>query len=217
MERGIFLSKLLNAIQRHIRMNIPYYFIVILFFAIGVVAGTYTVKALPDLQKIDLMEYLEGFFQIIKSQEIDNHQLFLQSFFNSIKIFIPILILGLTIIGAPFILLLLSFRGFILGFTLGFVVDELALRGVLFIILTILPHNLFYIPGLIGIGVIALSLSVYFLKNRIRKQLIYNKKEQIWTYLFIMFSISILLLIGSLIEAYFAPILMKALSLNLIP
>ena len=111
----------------------------------------------------------------------------------------------------------MSFRGFILGFTLGFVVDELALRGVLFIILTILPHNLFYIPGLIGIGVIALSLSVYFLKNRIRKQLIYNKKEQIWTYLFIMFSISILLLIGSLIEAYFAPILMKALSLNLIP
>ena len=82
-------------------------------------AGTYTVKALPDLQKIDLMEYLEGFFQIIKSQEIDNHQLFLQSFFNSIKIFIPILILGLTIIGAPFILLLLSFRGFILGFPLG--------------------------------------------------------------------------------------------------
>ena len=43
---GYFWSKLLNAIQRHIRMNIPYYFIVILFFAIGVVAGTYTVKAL---------------------------------------------------------------------------------------------------------------------------------------------------------------------------
>src|SRR5690554_2507335 len=180
-EEVFFLSKLINAIQNHIKTNIPYYFIVLLFFATGIVAGTYTVKALPDLQKIDLMEYLEGFFQILKSQEIDNHQLFIQSLLNSIKIFIPILLLGLTMIGPPFILLLMGFRGFILGFTLGFVIDELALKGILFIILALLPHNLFYIPGLIGIGVTSISLSTYFLKNKLKRQMIYNKKEQIWT------------------------------------
>lgn len=197
-------------------MNIPYYFSVILFFTIGIVAGAYTVKALPSLQKVDLMEYLEGFFQILKNQEINNHQLFMQSLLNSVKIFVPILLLGLTIIGTPFILLLLGFRGFILGFTLGFIIDELALKGVLFIILSILPHNLFYIPGLIGIGVIAVSFSTYLFKNKINRQVIYNKKGQIWTYSCIMFIILIFLLLGSIIEAYITPIFMKALSANLI-
>lgn len=209
--RGFILKKLKDIIQKHIRLNILIYFIALLFFAIGTVAGTYTIKGLPEPQKLELMEYLEGFFQILKNQDIDSYQLFFQSLLNNLKLLLPIWILGLTMFGTPIILIVLGFRGFILGFTLGFVIDELALKGVLFIILSILPHNLFYIPGLIGIGVMAMSFSIFIFKNKIKRQKIDNYKGQIGTYTIAMMLISFLLLCGSIIEAYITPIFMKVL------
>ena len=194
--------------------NIPIYFTTLLFFTIGIVAGTYTIKALSYTQKVELMEYLEGFFQIFRSQNFDSNQLLINSFFNNIKLFLMFWILGLTLFGFPLILLLLSFKGFVLGFTIGFVIEELALKGVLFSVLSILPHNLFHIPGLLGIGIISISFSVFMFKNRIKKQRIYNRRGQILTYTITMLLLFILFLIGSLVEAYITPILMKLLLTN---
>ena len=210
------MKRLKAIVEKHIRTHIPIYFVSILIFTIGIVSGTYTVKALPDPQKVELIQYLKGFFQLLKSEDIDNYQLLFQSFFNNLKLFVPIWLLGLTIIGTPVILLILGFRGFILGFTLGFLIDELSIKGVMFILLTIIPQNLFHIPGLIGIGVFAISFSSFIFKNKIKKQPIYNLKSQIWTYTIIMLSIALLLLGGSLVEAYITPIFMKILSPNLI-
>lgn len=207
------MKSLFNAVQKHIRLHIPIYLIIILSITIGIIIGTYTINVLPDLQKEELGNYLEGFFQILQNQEIDNHQLLFQSIINNLKILIIIWILSLTIFGAPIILILLGFRGFILGFTIGFVIDKFAFNGLLFIILSILPHNLFYIPGLIGIGVMAVSFSLFLLKSKLKKEKIYNRKRQIWTYTLVIVLISIFLLFGSLIEAYVTPIFMKTLSL----
>lgn len=209
--RSFFLRNIINIIKKHIRLNIPIYFITLLFFTIGIVVGTYTIKALSYSQKVELMDYLEGFFQLFRTQEFNSIQLFLNSFFNNIKIFILFWILGLTLFGFPLILLLLGFKGFVLGFTLGFVIEELALKGVLFIVLSILPHNLFHIPGLLGIGIISMSFSIFIFKNKVKREKIYNKKGQVITYTITMLLISILLLMASLVEAYITPILMKLL------
>ena len=209
--RSFFLRNIINIIKKHIRLNIPIYFITQLFFTIGIVVGTYTIKALSYSQKVELMDYLEGFFQLFRTQEFNSIQLFLNSFFNNIKIFILFWILGLTLFGFPLILLLLGFKGFVLGFTLGFVIEELALKGVLFIVLSILPHNLFHIPGLLGIGIISMSFSIFIFKNKVKREKIYNKKGQVITYTITMLLISILLLMASLVEAYITPILMKLL------
>ena len=161
-----------------------------------------------------MISYLEGFLQILGNQAFDNYQVFFQTLINQLKLLIPVWILGMTIIGTPMIILILGFRGFILGFTIGFIIDEFAFNGILFTILSILPHNLFYIPGLIGIGVMAISFSLFLLKSRIKKEKVYNRKGQIWTYTIVIFMISILLLLGSVIESYITPIFMKTLSPN---
>ena len=102
--RSFFLRNIINIIKKHIRLNIPIYFITLLFFTIGIVVGTYTIKALSYSQKVELMDYLEGFFQLFRTQEFNSIQLFLNSFFNNIKIFILFWILGLTLFGFPLIL-----------------------------------------------------------------------------------------------------------------
>ncbi|RBP45573.1 stage II sporulation protein M [Garciella nitratireducens] len=210
------MKNLLNVIQKHIRLNIIIYIITILALTIGIVMGTYTVKALSDSQKVELINYLEGFFQILESQKFDSYQLFFQTFINQLKLLIPIWILGATVIGMPIIILILGFRGFILGFTIGFIIDEFAFNGILFIILSILPHNLFYLPGLIGIGVMSISFSLFLLKSKLKKEKVYNRKAQFWTYTIVILMISIFLLLGSIIEGYITPIFMKTLSPNFI-
>lgn len=208
------MKNLFYVIQKHIRLNIPVYIITIFALTIGIVIGAYTVKILPDSQKVELISYLEEFFQILENQEFDNYQVFFQTFINQLKLLISVWLLGMTIIGTPMIILILGFRGFILGFTIGFIIDEFAFNGILFTILSILPHNLFYIPGLIGIGVMAISFSLFLFINKIKKEKIYNRKGQIWTYTIVIFMISILLLIGTVIEAYITTIFMKTLSPN---
>lgn len=56
-------------------------------------------------------------------------------------------VLGLTVIGSPFILALLFLRGFALGFTLAFLVREYSYKGVLLATASILPQSLFSVPA----------------------------------------------------------------------
>lgn len=57
-------------------------------------------------------------------------------------------LLGLTIIGAPLALVLVFLRGFAVGFTLKFLVDELSFRGALLGLLSVAPHSLLTVSGL---------------------------------------------------------------------
>lgn len=57
-------------------------------------------------------------------------------------------LLGLTIIGAPLALALVFLRGFAVGFTLRFLVEELSLKGVLFALVSVVPHSFFTLAGI---------------------------------------------------------------------
>ena len=46
---------------------------------------------------------------------------------------------GLTVIGAPVVLGIVFLRGFVLGFTIGFIIDELYVRGLILSLSSVLP------------------------------------------------------------------------------
>ena len=58
------LGLLRHSIWGHLKTHIVAYFFLILIFMIGVVAGAFAVKTLPDEQKTELIGYLRLFFQI---------------------------------------------------------------------------------------------------------------------------------------------------------
>ena len=69
-------------------------------------------------------------------------------------------LLGLTIIGAPLALALVFLRGFAVGFTLRFLLDHLSLKGILFGLVSVAPHNLFTLFGVALASGAALTFSV---------------------------------------------------------
>lgn len=188
------------------------YFLIFAFLSTGIAAGAFTVRALDDIQKQSLINYMHGFFQILTSTNIDGLKVFKQSVINNIQTIILMWILGITIIGIPLILLITCIRGFILGFTVGFLLNNLGWKGFFFTSLAILPQNLIMIPCLLEIGVISISFSLMLIKNRMAKKWTNNFWQKFLSYttiIGILFGISIC---GSLIEAYIVPVFLKLIS-----
>jgi stage II sporulation protein M len=197
-------------IVEHIRSNIAAYFFVVLVLVIGVAAGAMAVKVLPDEQKTELAGYLRIFFQNLTGgtdNPIDAAAAFGPVMINHIKTITVIWLLGFTIIGIPFVLFIVFTRGFVIGFTVGFLLDEYVARGLLFALAAVLPHNVLAVPAIIAAGVAAITFSLLLLrrKNRHRANLLYESVG----YSLLCFFLLLVLLAAGFIEVYISPVFMK--------
>ncbi|CDQ39739.1 MULTISPECIES: stage II sporulation protein M [Virgibacillus] len=146
---------LLNHIKEHATI---YLFMVILFLT-GIIFGAILVNSMNFVQKQDLFFYLERFFgQIVDNQEMEKLAIFKSSFLYHMKYLLLIFVLGLSVIGLPIIWILIFIKGLVVGFSVGFIVNQLGFDGLLLSALSIAPQNILIIP----IYIIAGSLSMIF-------------------------------------------------------
>ncbi|TDT61923.1 stage II sporulation protein M [Fonticella tunisiensis] len=201
---------------KNIKENLGSYFMAVLFFTIGIAAGAFTVKALDNGQKQDLVIYLNRFFQILGNEQIKSTTILVQSLKNNFQTIFFIWLLSITIIGVPVTLFITSFRGFIVGFTISFLIQGLGWKGLLFTLVAVLPQNIIFIPCLIIISALSISFSVHSIKRKVRKGFINNVKGNMLSYTLSVGAILLIMLLGSLVEAYLSPILIKSLSAYMI-
>lgn len=206
------IRKINNIVIQHIQGNILTYFFVIMFFLIGISSGAFTTKALTESENKELIAYLENFFRIVDTKVIDKFAILKQSLINNLQTGVLIWILGVTIIGVPLILLLIALRGFIIGFTVGFIIKQKGLRGLIFSIFSLLPQNIIIIPGVIILGVLGISFSIMLIKNKIQKKRYNNILNQFFVYSTIIAIVYIFIAFGCLVEAYISPLFVKYLS-----
>lgn len=197
---------------RHFQDNFLIYFILTTVFAIGIIIGAVTIKVLNIEQKNGIIVFLNSFFKTMDRNGFDSLLILKQSIIDNFKTIGLIWITGLIIIGIPIIPIAMMFRGFALGFTVGFLVNEYGIKGFLFSILGILPQNLFIIPGIISISSIGMAFSFASIKNRKKK--LRNSKigSSIVNYSVLILFFSLFVFIGALIEAYVSPNFLRALS-----
>ena len=185
-----------------------------MFFIIGISSGAFTVKSLSDSHKQELISYMKGFFHILSNRSIDEFSVLKQSLANNLQTSAMIWLLGITVVGIPLILLLIAIRGFIIGFTVGFLADQMGFKGALFSFIAILPQNILIVPGILVIGVIGIGFSTMIIKNKLRKKTINHDStfKQFILYSTIILFICFIISIGCFIEAYVTPVFMRLLS-----
>ena len=195
-------------IKQHINENRWQYYILILLFVLGTIAGNYPISYLEDGDKNHLLDLIDNY---LRSELADTITIsfWAGAFINQFKTLLIIWFLGLTVIGLPLILGIIFVRGFSLGFTIGFLVQEKAGAGIMITLLSVIPQNLVYIPLLIVWSVVAMNFSIYLVRGRTAMNLSLGKSLAIYTSLLVIFSA--LLLAGSLIEAYLSPWLLSLL------
>lgn len=190
-------------LTKHIKYNYILYIVIIMSFMIGIASGAFTVNNLSEVQKDEISNYISKFYQIASSTSINSMQIFRQSILNNFETVFILWLLGATIVGIPFIFLVIGMRGFILGFSVGILINELKLKGIIFTFLAILPQNIFILLGILFIAVTSINFSLYILKNR--KFSINELFSQFISYTFIVYAGFLAVIIGCLIESYVSP------------
>ncbi|SDI30524.1 stage II sporulation protein M [Natribacillus halophilus] len=188
-----------------------YIFSAVLFFT-GIIFGAIVVNSLSLTQREDLFVYLQQFFdQVGQGQFSSEGALFWQSFSYYAKYMGLMFILGLSVIGSPLILLLLFLKGLTVGFTVGFLVNQLGVVGFSLSLVSVLPQNLIIVPILIVVSVLSVAFSLRLIRQQFIK--VSGQQEAIFPIFVRMCIVMVIALvfvvIAALIEAFISPLFLE--------
>lgn len=194
-------------IGRHLKENRLAYAFLTLIFLLGIFLGYQKVYSLEGEVRQHLSSLINDYLLGGYKGDLSSSYIFMSVYLGQLKSLVLIWFLGLTVIGIPLILGVILVRGFSLGFTVGFLVQEKAGAGVLVSILSILPQNLVYFPLIIVWALIAINFSVYIVKGREGGGLPLAKG--LLRYFLLLIVCVLVMLVGVLIETYLVPWLLS--------
>lgn len=208
MKKRLYQSNAANYFREHSSI---FLFIVVLFL-MGVIFGAIVVNSMSITQKEDLFYYLSQFFGEVSNGKVaDNNDLFMQSFFHNSKFIGLIWVLGISIIGLPVILILLFIKGMVVGFTVGFLVNQMGMKGFLLAFVSILPQNLITIPVFIMMSAFSVIFSMRMIKKQFMKKYAQPVLPYFKKYIFVLLISIVFISAASGVEAFLSPWLMKML------
>lgn len=197
-------------IKQHILDNRWQYLLITAVLIAGMIMGNYKVFNLEGGVKSHLTDLIDNYLSGDMPGNVNSRTILCGAFFNQIKTIIIIWFLGLTVIGFPLILAVVFYRGFSVGFTIGFLVHQKGWSGVLLTFLTILPQNLIYVPFLLIWAVIGINFTVYLVNSKNRDALPLGSGLLYYTVLMMLFVL--IFLVGAFIEAYLSPWLLSVVT-----
>lgn len=160
-----------NKVSNHFKDHATIYVFIMILFLTGVVFGAIIVNSMEFNQKQDILFYLERYLgQIVANETTENQVILLDSFLLHVKSLLLLFTLGLTVIGLPLVWILVFMKGLAIGFSVGFIVNQFGLKGLILASLSIAPQNLLIIPMYIVAG----SLSMLFSLTLI--SILFNQK-----------------------------------------
>ncbi len=181
--------------------------LMVVFLVAGIVVGALLVRVVDAHQKQELIGHLEGFVQGLRQQSPlpDSGMVWQISAWQHLRMAGMLWFLGLTVIGLPLICALVFVRGLLMGFTVGFFVQELGYHGVVLSVAGVLPHHLLGIPVFMFLATYVGHFSFTLHQQRsLRREL----AVRIALYTLVCIGLTLLLLGASLIEAHVSPWLM---------
>ncbi|MCL6450996.1 MAG: stage II sporulation protein M [Acetobacteraceae bacterium] len=196
----------------HLERTLALYFFCFLLLVLGVVFGALAVRALGDDQRAALLGQVQLAAQALVpgGPELSAGAVLRRSLGLNLGTVGLLWLLGATVVGLPAVLLVLFGRGFILGFTAGFLSYELGLRGVLVCLATLFPPSLFAVPALLSLGVQSLSFTLRLVRRRHRSA--EPLSRALGAYTLATLALGSLLTAASLFEAYLSPVFLRLLA-----
>lgn len=199
-----------NVVAAHFREHSSIYLFVVVLFLMGVIFGAVVVNSLTFSQKEDLAYYLSQFFGQVSNGKIASaSDVFSQSLFDNSKFIGMMGILGISIIGLPIILIVLFMKGLVIGFTVGFLVNQMGWNGFLLAFVSVLPQNFIIIPVFIITATLAVSISLKMFRRQFMKKNSEPILPLLGRYALMFVAAGLFLVIAALFEAYASPLLMK--------
>ncbi len=198
-----------NLAKQHIVKNLWQYTLLFLIFVVGMALGEINATSLEGSTRNHLVQMVDNFLKGGSIGYQGGYRLFFAAFLNQARVVGMIWFLGLTVIGIPLILAIIFFKGFSLGFTLGFLIKEKAWQGVLMATASVVPQNLLYIPLFLAWAVTGINFSLCLVRGRFGRGVALGPGLAAYTGVMLMFLL--VLALGAFIEAFLSPWLLDLL------
>lgn len=206
-------------IFQHMKDHLSIYLFVSVLFLMGVIFGAVIVNSMTIGQKEDLFYYLNRFFgQLSEGKAASSKEMFLRSFLHNMKYLGLMWILGISIIGLPVIFIMVFLKGIVVGFTVGFLVNQMGINGFFLSFVSVLPQNILLIPAYLIMGTCAIAFSMRLIRQLfVKRSLAEAPVHWFGRYAFVLVLILGMSLISSSFEAYLSPVLMEKLTEYVLP
>lgn len=181
--------------------------LVVFFFLLGAVVGVTVLYYLPEEEVVSLSKYLDGLWKSLSENPPSRGVLVGETILRNLKMALAFWFLGLTVVGLPLVLLLLLWRGFVLGFTAGFLIVHKSWLGIILVLLGIIPHNLLYVPALLAGGIFSMVFSLQLIKGN--PWTAGTLLQRILQYTWWMLIVTLFLCAAGFLEGVWAPVLVR--------
>lgn len=198
-------------IRQHMYDSWWIYLFVCLCFIAGIIFGSLGVNELSQEQAAGLEDYVNKGLGLY-TDKIDFSFTARQAIYKNLLNWGKIFFLGLTVIGMPLVLIIVFTRGFVLGFTIVFLIQTGSYAGGALAFLAIIPPNLLSFPAYIMASVAAINFSLYLLKGRDPTTRSMSITQYFFGYLGVMLTLGLLFAGSALIEGYLSPFFIRLLS-----
>ena len=194
-------------LEQHIVNNGREYFIVLLMFIIGIFAGVLFVNNMQNDQNMQVTSYLSNFIEKFKGIEnLNSAEILKNSILQNVMLVCILWFFGTTVIGLPVVFGIVLYRGFCLGYTISATIMVLGLsKGIAFILISLLLHNIIFIPAILAVAVSGFKLYKSIIKDR-RKD---NIKLEILRHTIFSIVMLVVLMLSSVIEVFISTNILK--------
>lgn len=184
-----------------------YGLLVLSTFVAGSLLGALALNALDPTQRLALLTLVKRFVNVVIGQSVASPTIFGTALETNLKVLGLIYILGVSVAGLPLVLLAVFFRGFVLGFAIGFFLGTLHGLGLGIALIAVVVPNLALVPAWLAAGAGGVAFS-WQLMSRAARLGPYRLPEAFAQYTVVALAGTLAIALGSLLQAFFAPMLL---------
>lgn len=178
------------------------------FLIAGISCGAFTEVLMSPDQKLALTKYMSDTLRVADLAKSDYQVLFISSLKNNAFLILSMAILGVIPFAFPLIFIILGYKGLTIGFSSALLIENMAYKGTALALVSMVPQNILILPAIFLAGIISVNFSMYLRKDGfdgIKKNLSIGAGSYI-SFHFVLF---VFLFLGSVVEAFVCPLLMK--------
>ena len=206
------INNIKKLLLEHISDNSIKYFFLLLCFGAGIAAGALFISALPPEKGDELMQVISSFATGISDGEARTAETFRLSMVNNLRSIAMLYICGLSVYFIPLVYLHMLAKGFIIGFTVGFMSLFFGGKGFLFVIVSVLPQSIILLPSLMIMSVVSVNYAIEKSKASRHGLLRGDSRRMLLRFTYSTGGVCVLIFASALIDAFVIPVFVQGIS-----
>lgn len=199
----LFFIRLRLIIQEYFQDRIFLLILVLVLLVMGAIFGVLATSVLNPAERDNLLSYLN---QGLHGEIFTPNNIYTrQTIVANVKMVFFLFFMGISVIGVPLALLLIFTRGFVLGYSVSFLLRTMGFKGLILILTGVVPHNLLIIPALVVMVIAIIDFAAALTKIRFTKKQVVIGEELVKCAILTVVVLVVMMLAG-LVQGYITPL-----------